>query len=129
MLFREKWAFLYKTDESECCIASTPRLPNCWMGPVKRDFYRIFKDGGLVDNYHSESGLYPDAQVHNYTLTMTTNEGFWFWYQTDAKGFPVEQGEGGTVHPRAKKFPPKYLFHQFNRSTFGPPEKALINHA
>ena len=122
MLFREKWAFLYKTDESECCIASTPRLPNCWMGPVKRDFYSIFNDNGLADNYHSESGLYPNNTVHNYTLVLTTNEGFYFWYQTDEKGFPVEQGEGGTVHPRATKFPPKYLFHQFNRSTFGPPK-------
>lgn len=123
MLFREKWAFLYKQDESECCIASTPRIPNCWMGPVKRDFYSIFKDEGLATNYKSESGLYANDTVKNYTLTMTTNEGFWFWYQTDEKGFPVEQGEGGSVHPRASHFPPKYLFHQYNRSTFGAPKK------
>ena len=122
MLFRDKWAYLYRSDESGCCIASTPRLPNCWMGPVKRDFYKLFDDHGLDDTYSSESGLYDNSTVRNYTLVMTSNEGFYFWYQTDAAGFPVEQGEGGAVRPRAKSGPPKYLFHQFNRSTFGPPK-------
>ena len=36
----------------------------------------------------------------------------------DEDGFPVEQGEGGGVRPRGSPGSPKYLFHQYNRSTF-----------
>lgn len=87
------------------------------MSTVKRDFYKLFTYQGESEDYVSESGLYVGT-VKNYTMSLTTNPNFWFWYYTDTDGFPVEQGEGSCVTPRGCRGV-KYLFHQYDRDTFG----------
>merc|ERR1711988_1559979 len=88
---------------------------------MPRDFYNIFNYDGIVD-YEGESGFH-SGQVKKYSMHLTTPSNFWFWYATDLDDKPVEQGEGGCAMfgpsgTRACPNGPKFLFHQYNTSSF-----------
>ena len=69
------------------------------MSTVERDFTQYFTYQGISKDYVSESGLYV-GDVKNYTMELTTDTAFYFWYLTDLDDKPVEQGEGSCVSPR-----------------------------
>lgn len=115
-----KYAYLFDAAESKCCVSSTPSY-KCHLTTMPRDFYNIFNYDGIVD-YEGESGFH-SGQVKKYSMHLTTPSNFWFWYATDLDDKPVEQGEGGCAMfgpsgTRACPNGPKFLFHQYNTSSF-----------
>jgi hypothetical protein len=142
LMLGSKYNYLYDDEHKSCCVVSTPN-GGCPLTPMKRDFYKLFKLQGSVSNFTAESGSY-SGSVKKYGMHIYAapdqSQPFHFWYITDDNGVPVEQGEGGCQSCIAEKYGkssetscskvnnvdgkrecevgPKFLFHQYNRTTF-----------
>lgn len=116
------WAFVYAKDESFCCMSSAPKqYTPCHLTRPQRNFMDVMKYDGEIE-YKSEDGLY-DGKAKKYSMHLTTPSNFYFWYVTDMKDRPLEQGEGpcdmyATDGTRNCGGPPKMLFHQYHVDTF-----------
>jgi len=131
LMLGTEYAYLYDKEQTHCCVSSQPSYA-CHMTPMQREFYKVFEYKGEIENYKSESGYYTGKVKHYSTYIGATPSGnnsrrlqsggnqFYFWYVTDEAGKPIEQGEGGCDFTGSHSCgnPPKYLYHQYDPSTF-----------
>lgn len=143
LMLGNKYNYLYDDKQTSCCVASTPQ-GQCPLTPMKRDFFTLFKLQGNISSFATESGSY-NGSAKKYSMHIDLpgpgpTGPFFFWYVTDENGVPVEQGEAGCDSCIAQSYGdsqethckktatidgkrdcsrgPKFLFHQYNRSTF-----------
>ena len=115
------YAYVF-TKNGFCCQSSGPeQVDRCHMTRPQRTFMDVFDFKGVI-NYTSEDGLF-SGPAKQYTMHLTNPSNFWFWYVTDMKDQPIEQGEGpcemySATGTRACTGPPKMLFHQYHPGTF-----------
>merc|ERR1712137_56310 len=122
LFLNNKSAYLFLKDESDCCISSYPGYA-CELTTVQRDFYKLFSDEEIIEDYKSEHGFNISGQLKKYSMKLTSTPNFHFWYVTDMNGRPIEQGEGpcnmySPSHTRNCEGPPKTLFHQYDPERF-----------
>uniref|UniRef100_A0A7S1AMS2 Uncharacterized protein n=2 Tax=Noctiluca scintillans TaxID=2966 RepID=A0A7S1AMS2_NOCSC len=114
-------SYLYNQEETNCCVSSTPQYV-CNLAPINREFIKLFEYKGDIQDYVGESGYY-HGSVKHYSVDMTTDGPFYFWYVTDPNGQPIEQGEGpcDMYNPIGDRYcgdGPLTMFHQYDVSTF-----------
>lgn len=117
-------AYLYKTDESKCCISepsSSLKFPpgpggSETLAPSQGTFWNTFTYKGEK----SFSGVNYKGQAKYYVLSGVNEPVTDFWYFTDLEGKPVQQGEGGTG-PTDQGYPTSIghtIWHDYDQSSF-----------
>merc|ERR1712188_134956 len=123
-------AYLYKKDESRCCISEpssfshlqgnsqSRRLqsgPSETLAPSQGTFWNTFKDMGT----RTFSGVHYKGTVKYYLLSNVNEPVTDFWYLTSPDGKPVQQGEGGKG-PTDQGYPASIghtIWHDYDQST------------
>jgi len=123
-------AYLYKQDESRCCISEPSSFSHLQgnsqsrrlqsgasetLAPSQGTFWNTFKDMGTK----SFSGVHYKGTVKYYLLSNVNEPVTDFWYFTSPDGKPVQQGEGGKG-PTDQGYPASIghtIWHDYDQST------------